>query len=139
MLKIKSFEFSPIQENTYILYNEFNECIIVDPGCYFDEEKQQMVDFIDMMKLKPMFLLNTHCHLDHIFGNKFIAGEYNLKPCFHKGEQPVFDDSPTRGLMFNLPFDNYTGEITYLEEGGKIILGNDELDILLTPGHSLQV
>ena len=136
MLKVKSFEFSPIQENTYILYNEFNECIIIDPGCYSDAEKDTLAAFITAMELVPKMLLNTHCHLDHIFGNKFVAEKYNLIPAFHRGEKPVFDDGPTRGLMFNMPFDNFTGEPTYLEEGTDIMLGADKMKILLTPGHS---
>ena len=60
MLTIKSFEFSPIQENTYILYNEFNDCIIIDPGCYFDEEKQELAAFISSNNLLPKMLVNTH-------------------------------------------------------------------------------
>ncbi|RYF88452.1 MAG: MBL fold metallo-hydrolase, partial [Chitinophagaceae bacterium] len=78
MLKLKTFEFSPIQENTYILYNEFNDCIIIDPGCYFDAEKDALTNFISQNNLVPKLLLNTHCHLDHVFGNKFVAEQYGL-------------------------------------------------------------
>ena len=136
MLQIKSFVFSPIQENTYILYNEFNECIIIDPGCYFDEEKDALSAFITEMKLLPKMLLNTHCHLDHIFGNKYVADKYNLTLQIHKDEKKMLDMAPASGLMYNLPFDNYLGEITYLAEGKKLNLGSDTLDIILTPGHS---
>ena len=72
MLQIQSFIFSPIQENTYILYNESRQCIIIDPGSYFDEEKEAMKNFIAQKQLVPAMLLNTHSHLDHVFGNKFI-------------------------------------------------------------------
>ena len=72
MLTIKSFEFSPIQENTYILYNEFNDCVIIDPGCYFDAEKDTLVAFLSDNLLTPKMLINTHCHLDHVFGNKLL-------------------------------------------------------------------
>lgn len=136
MLEVKSFVFSPIQENTYILYNELKQAIIIDPGCYFDEEKDELISFIDKMKLKPEMLLNTHCHLDHVFGNKFVAEKYGLALRIHKGEKPVLDDAPLRGLMFNMPFDNYTGEIDFIEGGEKITLGNDTLKAILTPGHS---
>lgn len=136
MLQIKSFEFSPIQENTYILYNEFNECIVIDPGCYFDEEKETLADFIKTKGLKPLQLLNTHCHLDHVFGNKFVAEEYGLTLKIHEGEKKVLDFAPTSGLMYNMPFDNYTGDIIYLNAGDIIKLGADELQVLLTPGHS---
>ncbi len=136
MLHVKSFEFSPIQENTYILYNEFNECIIIDPGCYFDEEKEALSAFITGQGLTPVMLLNTHCHLDHVFGNKFVAETYGLKLHIHKGEKQVLDFAPASGLMYNMPFDNYAGEIEFLEAGSTIKLGADELKILFTPGHS---
>ena len=136
MLTVKSFEFSPIQENTYILYNEFNECIIIDPGCYFDEEKEELAAFITKMGLTPKMLLNTHCHLDHVFGNKYVAEKYGLTLQIHSGEKIVLDDAPTRGLMYNMPFDNYTGELIYLKEGDVLQLGDDKLKVLLTPGHS---
>ena len=136
MLQIKSFVFSPIQENTYILYNEFRECIIIDPGCYFDEEKEALKTFIEDDKLKPVLLLNTHCHLDHVFGNKFIAEKYSLTLHLHEREQQVLAFAPTSGLMYNMPFDNYTGEFLLLKEGDIIKLGDDELKVIEAPGHS---
>ena len=136
MLKIKSFEFNPIQENTYILYNQFNECLIIDPGCYFDEEKEALVRFIDQNKLKPVMLINTHCHLDHVFGNKFVAEKYGLTLQIHEGEKEMLEAAPVSGLMYSMPFDNYKGEFIFLNEGDTIKLGDDELKVLLTPGHS---
>ena len=136
MITIKSFEFSPIQENTYILYNEFNDCLVVDPGCYFDNEREEMAVFIEQKALKPKMLLNTHCHLDHVFGNKFVAEKYGLKLSLHEKELPVLQFAPTSGLMYNMPFDNYTGEFIFLKEGETLKLGADELKILFTPGHS---
>ena len=78
MFHIKVFTFNPVQENTYLLYNDEKECIIIDPGCYFDAEKEELKSYIQVNNLQPRLLLNTHCHLDHVFGNKFIAEEYNL-------------------------------------------------------------
>lgn len=136
MIKIKTFEFSPIQENTYILYNEFNECLIIDPGCYFDSEKEELAGFIEKQNLKPLMLLNTHCHLDHVFGNKFVAEKYNLTLHLHEEELPVLQFAPASGLMYNMPFDNYIGDYIFLKEGDIIRLGEEELKILFTPGHS---
>ena len=136
MLQIKSFVFSPIQENTYILYNEFKECIIIDPGCYFDEEKEVLKTFIESQKLKPVLLLNTHCHLDHVFGNKFVAETYSLTLHLHEMEQQVLAFAPTSGLMYNMPFDNYSGKFLLLKEGDLIKLGDDELKVIEAPGHS---
>ena len=136
MLQIKSFEFSPIAENTYLIYNEFNDCIILDPGCYFDEEKETLAAFITDAGLKPVMLINTHCHLDHVFGNKAMAEKYGLTLQLHENEKALLDFAPASGLMYNLPFDNYTGEYIFLKEGDIIGLGEDELKVLLTPGHS---
>ena len=136
MLTVKSFQFSPIEVNTYLLYNQLNECIIIDPGCYSDAEKDILNTFIYEKKLTPKLLLNTHCHLDHVFGNKMVAEKYNLKPQMHLNEKEVLAFAPTSGLMYNLPFDNYTGPCTYLSAHDKISIGNDELTVLFTPGHS---
>ena len=136
MLKIKSFEFSPIQENTYILYNEFNDCIIIDPGCYFDAEKEEMVAFITSNCLVPKMLVNTHCHLDHVFGNKFMAEQFKLTLQIHENEKQVLAFAPASGLMYSMPFDNYIGELLLLNEGDLLTLGEDVLQVLLVPGHS---
>lgn len=136
MLKIKSFVFSPIQENTYLLYNEFNQCAIIDPGCYFDAEKEVLTQFIKDNSFTVIHLLNTHCHLDHVFGNKYVAETYSLTPQIHKTEEQVLAFAPTSGLMYNLPFDNYTGQLLFLKEGDVVTIGKDELVVIQAPGHS---
>ena len=136
MLKIKSFVFSPIQENTYLLYNEFNECLIIDPGCYFPEEKDELKSFITQSGLTARMLLNTHCHLDHVFGNKFIAETYELTLQLHEKEKHMLELAPTSGLMYDMPFDNYVGEYIYVKEGDIVKLGDDELKVIEAPGHS---
>src|SRR5580658_10179586 len=117
MLQIKSFVFSPIEENTYILFNEVNDCIIIDPGFYFDDERNAFKNFINEKKLIPKLLLNTHCHLDHVFGNKYVADAYKLTLQIHKNEKEVLAFAPVSGLKYNMPFDNYVGELIYLKEG----------------------
>jgi len=136
MLQVKSFVFSPIQENTYVLYNEMDGAIIIDPGCYFDEEKDELKNFIQTNKLQPKLLLNTHCHLDHVFGNKFAAETYGLVLHLHEKEKQVLAFAPTSGLMYNMPFDNYAGGFILLKEGDIITLGSDELKVIEAPGHS---
>ena len=136
MINVKIFTFNPLQENTYILYTDDLECIIVDPGCYFEPEREKLAGFIEKTGLKPTLLVNTHCHLDHVFGNKFIKETYNLDLYIHQGEQVVLEHAPTSGLMWNVPFDNYEGPIHYLVPGKVISLGEESLEILFTPGHS---
>jgi glyoxylase-like metal-dependent hydrolase (beta-lactamase superfamily II) len=91
---------------------------------------------INTKGLKPVMLVNTHCHLDHVFGNKFVYETWGLELHFHAAEQKVFDYAPTAGDLWNLPFQNYSGPIHHIKEGTKIKLGEDELEILFTPGHS---
>jgi len=136
MLTVQPFTFNPVRENTYILYNEKGDCCIIDPGCYFAAEEQELVAFIQQNKLKPVLLLNTHCHLDHIFGNRFINKTYNLTLHLHSLEKPVLDYGPAAGQLWQLPFDNYDGELIFIEEGQTIRIGEEELHILFTPGHS---
>jgi hydroxyacylglutathione hydrolase len=136
MWNIKSFVFSPIQENTYVLYNGAKDCLVVDPGCYDDDEKNRLQDFIGKNGLTPRLLLNTHCHLDHVFGNKFIAEKYGLTLHLHEKEKQVLEFAPAAGLMWNMPFDNYQGDVVLLKEGDVIRLGEDELKVIEAPGHS---
>jgi hydroxyacylglutathione hydrolase len=136
MFTITSFVFSPLQENTYVVHNESGDCIIVDPGCYFGNERSELKEFIQNGHLVPKYLLNTHCHLDHVFGNKFIHDTYGLTLHLHEKEKPLLDYAPTSGSSWGLPFDNYRGDLIFLRESEVIRLGNDELQVLFTPGHS---
>ena len=136
MLTVQSLLFSPVQENTYLVYNEKGETLIIDPGCYFPEERSVLKEKINTKGLKPMMLVNTHCHLDHVFGNKFVYETWGLELHFHAAEQKVFDYAPTAGDLWDLPFQNYSGPIHHIKEGTKINVGEDELEILFTPGHS---
>jgi hydroxyacylglutathione hydrolase len=136
MLTVQTFTFNPVQENTYIVYNEKRECCIIDPGCYFASEEEEVVNFIKTNGLTPIYLLNTHCHLDHIFGNRFIHKIYGLLLHINKEEKPVLEYGPASGQLWQLPFDNYDGELKYLAEGDNVRIGDDELSVLFTPGHS---
>ena len=136
MLSIRGFEFNPIQENTYVLYNEQGQCAIIDPGCYYENERKQLKAFIDDNKLTPVYLVNTHCHLDHVFGNKFVSETWDLPLHLHETEKMVLSFAPKSAEMYGLPFENYNGQMVYLNEGDTIKIGDDELKVLLTPGHS---
>jgi hydroxyacylglutathione hydrolase len=136
MLTVTSFTFNPVQENTYVVYNETGECCIVDPGCYFGNERNELKEFIQTSGLTPKYLLNTHCHLDHVFGNKFIHDTWGLTLHLHEKEKPLLEYAPTFAISWGLPFDNYKGDLIILREGDTIALGNDVLQVLFTPGHS---
>lgn len=136
MLKVKVFTFSPVQENTYVLYNEHNKAIIIDPGCYFSAEQETLKNFIEDTQLEPVRLLNTHCHLDHVFGNKWVAETWKLELWLHAGEEQMLKLAPLSGEKWGLPFKNYEGPLHFLEEGETIFLDEDELHVILAPGHS---
>ncbi len=136
MLTVKSFEFNPVQENTYVLFTEKDACCIIDPGCYFGNERNTLEEFVEQQGLSPVLLLNTHCHLDHVFGNKFVYETWNLPLHLHEKEVPVLARAPEAGLRWSMPFENYRGEFVFLTPGKSVTIGEDHLTILFLPGHS---
>jgi len=136
MANVRSFTNNPYQENTYVLYDESGECAIVDPGMETATEQNRVVNFIRDNRLKPVLLLNTHCHIDHVLGNKFIFDQYGLKPKFNKGELPLLEAvvayAPAMGIRYEVsPLPD-----EYLPETGSVHFGNTELDLIFAPGHS---
>ncbi len=136
MTTVKAFPNNPFQENTYVVYDDTGECAIIDPGMSNGAEENAVVNFIKKKSLKPVLLLNTHCHIDHILGNKFVFDQYGLKPQYHKGEQLVVDDAPTRAPQFGLRYELSPQPDNYLEETGEVKFGNTTFQLLFAPGHS---
>ncbi len=136
MPKLHSFVFGPFQENTYIISDAQKNCWIIDPGCYTDAEKNLLKKYLDEQQLKPVMLINTHGHLDHVFGNKFVSDTYGMIPIIHPLEKEVFDYAPVAGLMYNVPFDHYAGGVRYVEDGDKLNIDQQEFQVIHTPGHS---
>jgi glyoxylase-like metal-dependent hydrolase (beta-lactamase superfamily II) len=136
MLSIKKFTFGPFQENTFLLFNETNQAVIIDPGCYSSSEQSQLLGFIQGNNLKLQRLLNTHCHVDHIAGNRFIYDQFGLKPWFHENDMPVFQNQKRVSDMYGLPCDESPQPEGFLSEKDMISIGEEELEIIFTPGHS---
>lgn len=136
MLFIKKFTFNAFQENTYIIYNETNQAIIIDPGMYDVHEFKQFDAFIQSSHLNPVLLLNTHTHLDHVFGNAHVKRTYGIPFAFHESDKPVFDASYNVGHLYGLAFEKSPEPDYYIEEGKPIQLGTDIFEVFLTPGHS---
>ncbi|MGD0582501.1 MAG: MBL fold metallo-hydrolase [Bacteroidales bacterium] len=128
--------FSPIEVNTYILADKSGECAIIDCGCYNRDEFRRLEKFLDTMKLKPVLLLNTHCHLDHIFGNRMIFEKFGLKTYFHKLEEPNRKAAPEHSMFFGLKMENPPEAEAYLEHGQHIGFGPVDLIALHVPGHT---
>ena len=136
MLHVQSFTFNPIQENTYIVYNQNRHAILIDPGCYFTAEQETLQSFLLVNGLQLVQLLNTHCHLDHVFGNKWATQTFELELFIHPEEEKVLAFAPQSGMKYGLPFDNYTGNLHFLKQADVVLLDEDELLVLETPGHS---
>lgn len=135
-MQVAIFTFNPFQENTYLLHDDTGECIIIDPGCHNGSEEQQLTTYIDTNKLKPVQLVNTHCHIDHVLGNKFIAERYGLELASHRGEQQVLDMQPMVAGMYGMSYVAGPDITHFLEDEGELTFGNTTLQILFTPGHS---
>ncbi len=136
MVQIKSFAFNPYQENTYILFDESLECVIIDPGMYSGDEQNEFLKFIAHNDLKPVLLLNTHCHIDHVLGNKFIFDTYGLLPQFHKGEEMVLNSIVAYAPRMGIAYEVSPLPEVFLPESGTVKFGNSELELIFAPGHS---
>ncbi len=137
MAEVVCLTFNPFQENTYLIYDETNECVIFDPGCYDAAEKRALTDVIRQLHLQPVRLINTHCHLDHIFGNRFVAETYDLSLEIHSGEIPVLEQAPRAAMMYHIPYPELSPSPgSFIEDGDLITFGNTTLEAILTPGHS---
>jgi len=137
MIQIQSFTFNGFQENTYILFDETKECVIIDPGCYDNNEQKTLVSFITENELKPVKLINTHCHIDHVLGNCFVANKWNLDLAMHELDLPTLNSVKDYCTVYG--FHNYEESpqpTQFLKEGEKIKFGESELSILFTPGHA---
>ena len=136
MADVVALTYNAFEENTYIVFDETRACIIFDPGCHSDEEKQHLKSFIEKNNLNPVKLINTHCHLDHIFGNKFIYDTFGLLPEIHPGEMQVLKAAPQISMMYGMSCDLSPEPVNFIQEGDNIQFGNNSLRVVFTPGHS---
>ena len=133
---IAAFCFNPFQENTYIITHPNKECWIIDPGCYTLQEQKILSSFIENNRLQPVKLLNTHCHLDHIYGNKFIADEYNLELGIHEKELPILQRADLAARMFGAKIPDKCEPGYFIREGEDLVFDDITFNVLFTPGHS---
>lgn len=136
-MQVAQFTFNEFSENTYVLFDETLECAIIDPGCYKPHEQQKLIQFITQQNLIPKLLINTHCHIDHVLGNSFVASTYGLPLLLHKEELSTYADTKRWADMFGLVMENKPANIVFIDETDTINFGNTTIQILLTPGHSV--
>ncbi|MDR1883378.1 MAG: MBL fold metallo-hydrolase [Prevotella sp.] len=137
-MNLKIFEFNPISENTYVAYDETKECVIIDPGCFFPDEKTLLLDFILDNDLIVKHLLNTHLHFDHVLGNNFIYEQFHLETEANKGDEFLLQQLPEQLRMFG--FKNESVKVSgigkYLNENDAVTFGKQKFIVLEVPGHS---
>lgn len=136
MLHIQTFTFNPFQENTYVISDETGEGVIIDPGCYERQEKADLTNYIESNNIKIKYLLNTHCHIDHVLGNHFVKETYKVPLLIHPKDEPVM--KAVKVYAPNYGFAAYTDVIpdAYINEGDNISFGSSILKVIHLPGHS---
>lgn len=135
-MQIKKFTFNPVQENTFVVYDETGECVIIDAGCYYENERKELDNFISKHQLNPVRLINTHCHFDHIMGVTYCRSRYHLKFEIHLQELPLVEQAAEHGDLFGIPMEPVDAPDAYFVEGDQITFGNSYLQVIATPGHS---
>lgn len=136
MIKIKKFVFNPIQTNTYLISDESAECVIIDAACYSKEEVEVLIAYINVQKLKPVKLINTHGHIDHILGLVNLSKKYNLNAMIHKDDLALVEHAAQYAAMFGLECDQWPVIEKFFNDGDIISFGMSELQVIHTPGHS---
>lgn len=136
MTKIKTFVFNPFQENTFLLYDETNECVVIDAGCNEELEFEAIDKFIEENNLILRSIVNTHCHIDHIMGNAYLVNKYKVPSVAHKDDMPLLERSNDMALAFGFKVEEPPVPNRFVNQGEKITFGNTELEVKHVPGHS---
>ena len=137
MAQVVQLTFNPFQENTFIVYDETGECVIFDPGCFDNAEQKTLSDKITELQLRPVRLINTHCHLDHVFGNKYVADTSQLGLEIHEEELSMLNAVPQICEMYGLPKPEPSpAPSSFLTPGETVEFGTTTLEMFFTPGHS---
>lgn len=137
MLQIETLVFSPFQENTYVLWDETSDCVIVDPGCLEIREEQRLVAFIEQHNLKPVKLINTHLHLDHVFGSAFVADKWGLEIWAHRDDEFMIPNTVNHARNFGVSMNDNPPPVNhYINDDDDVTFGNTTLKVIHVPGHS---
>lgn len=137
MITVDVLVFNPFQENTYVLYDETGECVIIDPGCLEIREEERLKKHITDKRLKPVFLLNTHLHLDHVFGNRYVCDTWDIPCKAHRDDAFFIDMIKPHALQYGIKVSENPPPVTqFINEGDEITFGNSTLKVIHVPGHS---
>jgi len=136
MIQIKKFVFNPFQVNTFVLYDETKECVIIDPGCSDGIESLELMDFIKQEGLKPVRMLLTHTHVDHVMGINMLEDMLGIKAEAHEAGLVFLDHTISTAATYGISIDKNPSVASFLKEGDEITFGKSKLDVLYTPGHA---
>jgi hydroxyacylglutathione hydrolase len=135
-MEIYKLVFSPIEVNTYILADSTGDCAIIDCGCFDKQEFKKLEDFIKEKNINPVLLLNTHCHLDHVFGNKFVLEKYGLRTHSGKLDELNRKNASQHAMLFGLTMDTPPEPEGFISDNQTVTFGVTELMALDVPGHT---
>jgi len=136
-MTVKTFTFNPFQENTYLIYDETREAIVIDCGCILEYEKKEFRKYITDNELNIVKVINTHLHLDHQFGNKFLFDTYNIAPIAHIEDEFLLENVKSQGAMFGIPIKEEAQSLSgYIEDNQTLNFGNTSFVAFHVPGHS---
>ncbi len=136
MITIKRLEFNPFRENTYVLSDDTGECLILDPGCQEPEEQDLLLAHFEENDLKPVKMVNTHCHIDHILGTAFMYDQFKLPFLIHPLEKPLLTASIAQGEFFGLEVQTPPDPSGFLNQGDTVTFGDSVFEVIHIPGHS---
>ncbi|MCR5645342.1 MAG: MBL fold metallo-hydrolase [Bacteroidales bacterium] len=138
MLKLDSFVFNHFSENTYVLWDEAShECVIVDPGCVTSSEEGALFGFIDSHRLKPLMIVNTHGHVDHVIGNNAVKRRYGISVAAHPDTHHDFTQSKRQAVWLGFqPVGDIDLPDVDLKDNEEIQIGDNVLEVICTPGHA---
>ena len=135
-MKIACLPFNPIQENTYVLWDETSECVVIDAGNSSPREDAALDDFIARHGLKPVLAANTHGHFDHTLGVEHLKQRYGIPFALSSKDRFLVDNAATSGSVFGVKVGAMPSTDIDLEQQQEIRFGNTTLQILRTPGHT---
>lgn len=136
-MKVVKFAFNPFQENTYIVKDDNGNAVIIDPGCYFAEERQLLKEYVSKENLTVKALLNTHAHIDHIMGNAFVKEEYGVDLYLHENDIPTLKMGERSAMVYGLnQYDPSPMPDKLIKEGEQLIFGDIVFDVIYGPGHA---
>ena len=136
MLKIACLPFNPIQENTYALWDETNECVVIDAGNSSPREDAALDNFIAEHGLKPVLAANTHGHFDHTLGVEHLKQRYGIPFALSSKDAFLLENAATSGSIFGVKVGAMPTVERDLDGEQEIRFGKTILRVLRTPGHT---